>query len=249
MISRDLANDGAVIVATLGAPARGVTAVLARRRSLAAVVAGTAAALLFAVAVVPRVDYESAAAARLDAPPKPGEKAPELTPHERDEALATAHKLGQISLWVGAALGPALAAAGAAAFLWLAFRVAGTRPGFRETFAVTAHGLLPIWLAKALSIPAALARSAIPPEDVGRLLPSSAAELLPRGAPAALAAALSGLDLFALWAVALVALAMARASGATRTRSAIATALLYAAYVAVVKVALPAAAAQAGGGQ
>ena len=49
-------------------------------------------------------------------------------------------------------------------------------------------------------------------------------------------------------AVVLVATGMARASGASRRRAAIATAVLYVAWVAVVGVALPAATAAAPGG-
>jgi hypothetical protein len=249
MNPKDLATDGAVIVATFVAPSRGLSAAVARRRSLSALLLATLAALAFAAAAVSRVDYERAAAVRLEAVTEPGEKAAELTPHEREKALATARKLGQVAGWAGAALGPALAATAAAAFLWLGFRLAGTRPAFRDTFAGTTHGLLPVSLAKALSIPAAVARAPIPAEEVGLLLPSSAAALLPPGAPAALGGVLGALDLFALWSVALVAIAMARASGASRRRAAVVTAILYAAYVAVIEVALPAVAGAAGGGR
>jgi hypothetical protein len=169
-----------------------------------------------------------------------------MTPHDRDEKLATARKMGGIAAWAAATVGPALAALGAAAALFLAFRVAGTRPPFRETFAVASHGLVPVWLASLLAIPSVLAHAPVRPEDLGRLLPSSAAALLPPGAPAPLAGALGGLDLFALWAVALVATGMARASGASRRRAAVVTLVLYAAWVALAKVALPA--LVAGGG-
>ncbi len=239
MTVSDLASDGNVIARTFTAPTLGLAAVAERRRSLTALVLGTLAALAFATAAVPRLDYERAAAADLARQPK----AAELTPHDREEALATARKVGEIAGWAGAALAPALKALGAAVALFLAFRVAGTAPAFRETFAVAAHGLLPIWLARILAIPAALARAPIPVEQVDGLLPSSAAALLPRTAPPALAGALGALDLFALWAVVLVATGMARASGASRRRAAVVTVVLYAAWVAVVKVALPAAAA------
>jgi hypothetical protein len=239
MIASDIATDGRVIARTLTAPALGLAAAVERRRGLAAVLLGTLAALAFAAVAVPRIDYEGAAAAELARSPK----AAEMTPHDREEALATARKVGQIGGWAGALAGPALQALGLALVLFLAFRVAGTRPAFRETFAVAAHGLLPVWLAKALAIPAALARAPIPADQVGSLLPSSPAALLPAGAPPALAGALGALDLFALWAVVLVATGMARASGASRRRAAIVTVVLYLAWVAIANVALPAAAA------
>lgn len=239
MNASELAGDGTVIARTLVAPAFGLAKVVERRRSLAALAVSTLAALAFAWVAVPRLDYERAAAARLERDPK----AAELTPHARQEALATARKVGEIAGWARAALGPALAALGAAAALFVGFRVAGARPPFRETFAVASHGLLPVWLGALLALPAVIAHAPVRVEDLGRLLPSSPAALLPEGAPAALAAALGALDLFALWSLALVAAGMARASGASLRRSAAVTAILWAAFVAVVGVALPALAA------
>jgi hypothetical protein len=242
MIATELARDGTVIARTLTAPSVGLAGAVERRRSLSALLLSTLAALAFAAVAVPRVDYERAAAAQIDR----GPKAAELTPHDREAALATARKVGEIAGWAGAALGPALAAVGAAVSLFLGFRVAGTRPPFRETFAVAAHGLLPVWLGSLLAIPAVLAHAPVRAEELGRLLPSSAAAFLPPRAPAPLAGALGAVDLFALWALVLVATGMARASGATRRRAAIVTIVLYAAWIAIAKVALPALAA--GGG-
>ncbi len=237
----ELASDGKVIARTLAVPALGLASAVERRRSLAAVLLATLAALAFASVAVPRVDYETAAAAELSRSPK----AAEMTPHDREEALVTARKVGEIAGWAGAIALPALEALGVAVALFLSFRVAGTRPAFRETFAVAAHGLLPVWLARLLAIPAALARAPIPADQVGALLPSSPAALLAPGASPALAGALGALDLFALWAAALVATGMARASGASRRRAAAVTAILYLAWVAVARIALPAALAAA----
>lgn len=244
MTSTDLAADGTVIARTFTAPARALASAVERRRSLTALAVATLASLAFAVAAVPRVDYEREASARLDRDPKSAE----LTPHAREEALATARKVGEIAGYAGAALSPAFLALGAAVFLWLGFRVAGTKPAFQETFAVTAHGMLPVWLGRLLAIPAAIARAPLRAEEVDRLLPSSPAALLPHAAPPPLAAALSGLDLFALWAVALVAAGMARASGASTRRAVTVTAVLYVAWVAVAKVAAAGGAAGPPGG-
>lgn len=243
MTASDIAIDGSVVARTFTAPALGLASAVERRRSLVAVLLATLAALALAAARVPRVDYERAAAAELARDPK----AAQMTPHEREEALATARKIGEISGWAGALALPALQALGVALALFLAFRVAGTRPGFRETFAVSAHALLPLALARALAIPAALARAPIPAEQADRLLPSSPAALLPHGASPALVGALGAIDLFALWAAVLVATGMARASGASRRRAAAVTAVLYLAWIAVARVALPTALAAAPG--
>jgi hypothetical protein len=235
MTASDIASDGKVIARTLAAPALGLASAVERRRSLAAVVLGTLAALAFASVAVPRVDYEAAAAAELARSPDSAQ----MTPHDREEAIATSRKVGQIAGWATALAGPALRTFLLALVLFLAFRVAGTRPAFPESFAVAAHGLLPVWLERLLAIPAALARAPIPVDQVASLLPSSPAALLPPSAPPPLAGALGALDLFALWAVVLVATGMARASGASRRRAAIVTVVLYLAWVAVVRIALP----------
>lgn len=235
MTVSELATDGSVLARTLAAPSAGLPAAVERRRGLTAIVLGTLAALALAAVAVPRVDFERAAARELERTPK----AAELTPHAREEALATARKLGQVGGWATAATQPALWTLGAAVVLFAAFRVAGTRPGLRDSFAVAAHGLAPLWLAKVLAIPAAVARAPIRVEEAERLLPSSLAALLPAGSPPALAGAAGAVDLFALWAAALVAAGMARASGASRRRSAVVVAVLYLAWVAVFRVALP----------
>lgn len=239
MNASEIAADGTVIARTFATPSLGLASAVERRRGATALALATAASLAFAAVAAQRVDYERARARELDRDPK----AAEMTPHDREEALATARKVGEVSAWASGATQPALWTLGAAITLFAAFRVAGTRPGLRDTFAVAAHGLLPIWLAKVLAIPAVLARAPVRVEEVDRLLPSSPAALLPPDAAAPLLGALGAVDVFALWAAALVAAGMARASGATRRRSAAVVAVLYLSWVAVFRVALPALAA------
>lgn len=242
MNATELTTDGAVLLRALHSPREGFGPVAERRRAAFALALATAVSLLTASVVVPRVDY--GAGARRAGPTPAGE---EQTESQREEAAATARKLGQIAGWAGAGLLPAAMAVAAAGALFTAFRVAGTRPGFRPTLAVTAHGMLPVWLGGLLAIPPAVAHAPVAPEDLPRLVPSSLAALVPATAPPALAAALSGLDLFSLWAVALVAVGMARATGASRRRALVVTVILFAAYVALLKV-VPAAALAGGPG-
>ena len=236
MTATELAQDGSVVVHTLLAPGRGLSAAVERRRVATVLGVATLVSLLFAAVLVPRLDYDAIAAGKLAAR---GPEAAEATAHEREVAVATARKLGHVSGWTGAAVGPSVTALLAAAALFVGFRVAGTRPGFKETFAAVAHGMTPVWLAPLLAIPAVVARGVVSPQEVPGLLPSSLAALAP-AAPPPLLAALGALDLFALWALGLVSLAMARASGASRLRAFTVTAVLFVAYVALLKVALPA---------
>jgi hypothetical protein len=246
MTPAEIAQDGSVVVRTLLAPERGLGEAVGRRRVATALGVATLAALLYAAVLVPRIDYQAVAAAKLERGERGEAGAAEVTQHAREEAVATARKLGHVSGFAGAALGPSVAALLASAFLFMGFRVAGARPGFKETLSATAHGLLPAFVSPLLAIPAVLARGQLAPDEAARLLPSSLAALAP-AAPPPLAAALSAIDVFSLWSLALVALGMARASGASRRRAFAVTIVLFLAYVALVKV-VPAAAMAGGPG-
>jgi len=235
MAATEIAQDGTVVVRTLVAPARGLAEAVGRRRVATALLVATLASLLHVAVLEPRVDYEAVAAAKLARNPQ----AAEMTQHDREEAVATARKLGHVAGFGGALLGPAFGTLIVAAFLFLGFRVAGTKPAFKPTYAATVHGMMPVLLAPLLAIPAILARGLVGPQDAAHLLPSSPAAFFP-GAPPPLAGALSALDVFALWSVALLALGMARASGASRRRAFVVTLVLFLSYVAVFQVALPA---------
>jgi len=211
------------------APARTLARAAARASVLPPVLAAAAASLLLAAATVPRVDWQRVAERSLDRRPDSAQ----LTPHERAQAVEQVQKLGAAKAYAGAAVGPALDALLGALFLFLALRVAGARPPFRPTLSVTAWALLPAAAGRLLSIPAVLRARELDPDGVARLVPWSAAYYLPHGAPAPLQAAAGSIDLFALWAVALVALGMASVAQVSRLRAGAAAAALWAALVAV----------------
>jgi len=204
-----------------------------RRRFWPPLVFGTLAALLFTALAVPRVDFEKAAADALD------RKTEQVTPHDREEALATAHRLGVLGSYAGAVAGTGLAAVLSAFALWLAFKVVGGAPGLPGSLTVVAWGLVPGALQLLLSIPALLTRPRVLPEDLARLLPASLGALAP-GAKGPLAALLWSVDLFSLWSVALVAVGMAAVAGVSTRRAGATVAALWIAYVAVFRMALPA---------
>ncbi len=248
MTASDLLTDGSTVLRTLARPGHGLAAVAGRPRAAVALAAATAMALVAAAFVVPRTDYGpgDAAAAGNTAD---GTPAPEPTQYEREQSAIAARKLGELGGWSMAALSPSILAVLAAAGLTVGFRVAGARASFQPALAVAAHGMLPVWLARLLTVPAVLAHAPVAAADLPGLLPSSAAALLPAGASPALAGALGALDLFSLWAVWLVALGMARTAGTTRTRALVTTLALYLAFVAVFRVALPSALAAMAAGR
>ncbi|ACG75486.1 conserved hypothetical protein [Anaeromyxobacter sp. K] len=241
MTASELSTDGSILLRALAVPQHGFPLVTTRRRAGLALAIATAAALATAAAVLPSTDFGAAALVA-----DRGEDGAELTVSQREDNAATARKLGLIAGWAGAAALPALLAVAAAGCLFVGFRVAGARPDFKATLAVTAHGMLPVWLRGLLAIPAALVHAPLAPADVPRLVPSSLAALVP-SAPPPLAAALGAADLFTVWALVLVAVGMARAAGTSRLRAAVVTLVLFAAYVALLQV-VPAALSAGGPG-
>lgn len=241
MSRTDLSEDGAVLVATLTDPGRALAVAAERRRLLVALLAATAVSVLVSMVTVPRIDFAKGG-------PGLGPEAAAMTQHQLEEAEAQAAKLGAIAGYAGSGFGPAFAMLGTGLACWLAFKVAGTRPGFKASLAVSAHALLPIFLAKLLTLPAVLARAPLGLDELPRLLPSSLASLLPAGAsPLALAAA-SSLDLFTIWAVVLLVIGMAQVAGASRRRAAVVVAVLWLAQIAFLKLAPAAMAAGMKGG-
>ncbi|HEY6105943.1 MAG TPA: YIP1 family protein [Anaeromyxobacteraceae bacterium] len=220
---------------TLVRPGRAMPQVAESARFLPALVAATAVALVFAAVAVPRFDFGKAALDALDRRPD----AAQMTQHQREDVVATAHKVGAVAGYAGSALGPTLFALGAAVALWLGLKLAGGTPAFRPTFAVASFAQLPGAVHQLLLLPAVLRSGPIDPTLVPRLLPSSAGALLPAGAAGPGASFLFALDLFSLWTVALMALGMASAARVSRGRAVATTVLVWLAWVAVFKVALP----------
>jgi hypothetical protein len=217
-------------------PGRALAAVPSRRALIAGLAAATLASLLAAAVVIPRVDYAGDADLKLSMRPD----AAEMTPYAREEAIATSVKVARVGAWAKASFVPVLRALGIALAAFLALRVAGGKPLFADSIAVSALAVLPLALRDLLAIPAALVRGTVRPEDAARLLPSSLAVLLPGGAPPPLARAAAGFDLFAIWCAALLAIGMAAAARVSVVRSAAVVAVLFLALVAVGDVALPA---------
>lgn len=215
------------LLGVFASPGRALPLAAAERRVVAPLLLAALASLAFSAAYVPRVDWERAAEQRLS-----GGEGGQMTPHEREEKVAQARKLGAVTSFGGAALGPALSAVAVALFLWLGFRVAGTSPGFLPALAVAAWGLLPVALGRLLSIPAVARAEGLLPDGVVRLLPWNGAYWLPPGARPPLQAAAASLDLFGLWSALLLVLGMAAVAGASRRRAAAVVVVLWLAVVA-----------------
>jgi hypothetical protein len=195
----------------------------------------TAAALLFSIVAVPRVDFERAASDALDR----SEGAAQMTPHDREVKLEQARKVAALAAYTGAAFGTAISALIAAMGVWLAFQVVGTKPGFPQTFTVMCWALLPGAIEAVLSVPALLARGTIQAEQLASILPTNLGVILPSSVTGPPALLLGAVDLFSLWSIWIVAAGMAGVAKVSRRRALVTVTVLWIAYVAVFRVALP----------
>ena len=229
LVASELAHDGTVIWSTLAEPGYGLGRAVARRRALTVIVFSTALSLLATALILPHMNVEAVAGDTLR---------PDMTPHERSQAIETAAKLYQVTTWALAAVGPLASAFALTIALWLGFWVAGAKAGFKSTFTVSAHALVPQALKALLLVPAVIVRAPVAPADLPRLLPSSLELLLPASfslPPAAMAAA-GALDVFTLWSLVLVGSGMTQASGASRLRTWAVVLVLFVASVALFKI-------------
>jgi hypothetical protein len=232
------------VLSTFWSPSRALAEAREQSRIAWPVIVSTAASLAFAAALLPRLDLEHGIAEELDE----ASATQTMSPHEREDAIASRVKLGKIGAAARAALGPAFRATAFALALWLAFMVAGGKPRFWPTLAVTAHATLPEALRALLSLPALLTRPTLAPQDLPTLLPSNlAAYLVEPTAPLGPVALLTSLDLFSLWTGVLLAIGMAGAAQVSRLRSAVTVTVMGMACFAVFDLALPALALSAAG--
>ncbi len=221
-------------------PSRGL-AEAARAKSIAfPLIAATVVAVLVNVVAMPHVDMRKPVIQALDRSPATAE----MTPRQREEAIAQGARIGRLMGYAGGAVVPAAMAVAVAFFLFVAFRVAGARPPFVPTLAVASWAFLPGYLKTILMVPAILRREALDPRALDRLLPTSPAAFFPDEATGVAVRLLSALDLFSLWSLALVIVGMAHVAGVSKARAATVAVVLWLAWVAISKVALGSMAAQ-----
>jgi hypothetical protein len=94
-----------------------------------------------------------------------------------------------------------------AAVLLVGFRLLGSEISFRKTLSVVVHGMLPMAVAAVIGIAIALSRDKLSFEQVqgGSLVMSNLGFLAHEGTSKALRALLTSVDLFSVWAIALLA--------------------------------------------
>ena len=130
---------------------------------------------------------------------------------------------------------------GAAAFfvtglvLWGAARAMGGVAAYAQILAVWAHASLPLLVGAILAIPIfwAVADGSLTQTGAQQIVRSNVGAFLPESAPAALRAAASSLDVFAIWALVLLVVGFRRIRGLSRGAATATPVVLWGVWVAL----------------
>lgn len=115
-----------------------------------------------------------------------------------------------------------------AVLFWGLANVAGGEIGFRRSFAVTTHGLMPNAVSSLLTVPVALGRQEIDVAEAQQgILASHLGMFAPADAPVWVTALLARVDLFSLWALVLLAVGFHLVGGLSKGASAAIVGLLW----------------------
>lgn len=133
--------------------------------------------------------------------------------------------------------------------LMAALKIAGGEIGFKTSFAVTLHGLMPWAIAALLTLPVVLTRDSLGLQEaqMQTVLASSAAAFAPEDAGQVLIAVLSSFDVFSFWSIALLTLGFSIAARVSRGKAAVVVITLWLVWLAA-KVGLAALGSAFGGG-
>jgi hypothetical protein len=186
------------LLAVLWAPAKTFTSIAARPTWLAAILA---LALLGAVAV--HLGFSKVTEA--DLVHSMQEQGRELPPNASPEAILKFTRWAAVG---GAALFAPALYVGVALLFWVTLRLLGSELDFVRSLAVTVHGFMPFAIAALVGIPVALGREEISIEELqgGQLVASHLGFLASEETGKATIALLTSVDLFSVWAIALLAI-------------------------------------------
>jgi len=224
------------LLTVLWAPARGFAQAVEGRRVILPVAMATCLMIVCNGLAMSRLALEATIITALEKSPKSSD----MTPFERQQAIETGVKVGKIGMIASSLFSPAFFWFAVGLGLFVGLAVAGGKPRFGGSLRVAARGMAPALLrAPVLSLPARWRHDSLTAEELGRLLPSNiaAVALEPSQAITPLGGLLAALDLFELWAVVLLVIGMAQVAGVSKLRAGVAVGVLWAGYVAALRVA------------
>ena len=166
------------------------------------------APLIGGLLAAPKVDWEGIAREQIEA------RDLQLTEEQLEQQIEFTEKIGPISTYLSP-LTVVIAMLLFALVFWGAFTLAGGKPGFKRSLAVTSHAMLPTVVAQLLAIPVILGMDTIGNDDIksGSLLQSSLAAFAGDDTSPVMLSLLSSFDVFTIWTLVLLILGFRFAAG------------------------------------
>jgi hypothetical protein len=173
--------------------------------------------------VLSRIDWRAVAAEQL--------ASRHLSDAQIEEALPTIRKIGWIAGDVVSVAGPFVVTLVVALVLWGACQAFGWEVRFPQALGVTAHAFFPAILVTPALLVALWNRHTIDPETLGDALHTNLGFLFDPKTERVLHSLAASLDVFSLWAMALLVLGLSSAAKSSRMRMALLVVSLWALFV------------------
>jgi hypothetical protein len=212
------------VVGTFVSPGPTFASIARRPGWIAPLLLSTVLSVVLSAVLLPRMDFEAAVRERLA-------EREETVSEERIEKIVSAQKRVAAFGYVWAALAPALVSLAVAGIFWLSFKAFGWELSYRQSFGVTTHAFLPTLFASLLLIFFVGRLERVNPADLDDLVKSNPGFLVDRHANPVLHSLVQSIDVFSIWAFALLVLGFALAAKVTRGKAAAVIGTLWAVYV------------------
>jgi Yip1 domain len=212
------------VVGTFVSPGPTFASIARRPGWIAPLLLSTILSVVLSAVLLPRMDFEAAVRERLA-------EREETVSEERIEKIVSAQKRFAAFGYVWAALAPALVSLAVAGIFWLSFKAFGWELSYRQSFGVTTHAFLPTLFVSLLLIFFVGRRELVNPADLTDLVKSNPGFLVDRHANPVLHSLLQSIDVFSIWAFALLVLGFALAAKVTHGKAAAVIGTLWAVYV------------------
>ncbi len=189
--------------------------VAARPNVLVPLVILLAIAIVSAVILVPRMDFQSMLRDQME---RSG-KAATMTPSQLDTSVRIGSSFAKLIGYSSPALAVGIWALIAGALL-VTFRLFGGEGTYKQAFSVTLYSWIPLTINGIIGIIVAMTKSSLNPEEMGTLVASNAGILVDLHARPVAYALLSAVDLFTIWAIVLLIIGFAHVAKTSKGRAA-----------------------------
>ncbi|HMA17008.1 MAG TPA: YIP1 family protein [Thermoanaerobaculia bacterium] len=212
------------VAGVFGSPAPTFASIARRPGWVLPILISTALSIAATAAVLPRLDFDSAVRERLAARGV-------TMPEERVERIIETQKRFANIGYAWALVANLFIALVLATVFWVSFKAFGWDLGFRQSFGITSHALLPYIGTSMLLILFVTRLDLVNPADLSDLTHANLGFFVDRNANPVLHSLAASIDVFTFWVLALLVIGYAIAAKVARKKAAILIGSLWGLYV------------------